>query len=447
MDENNRNDLYSTERPSNTNAARLQTNTNAPVGAQTEVSSTSAPIGAQQNAVQSQYVPPVSQNQQYSPVGAQPGFGNVNASQQVQYVPTMPQYQQYTPVGNGASIAGYANAYPMYTYQKTPQEQEREDIRSAANAGGKLTIAIFVTMIAVAIVIMIVGFFTGIVEDTPSTDDPYMGFTTMGFYLYEGLTSLASIFLPAIIIMSSFRKKNQMKTEDFLPFKPVGGKKLAAIVFGGMAVCMVAQVMAVLLSINFSLVGFNIDEAIDTTLGTNPLDIVMNSICTALIPALVEEFAYRGVVLGALKKYDTNLAIIGSAYLFGMLHGNLAQIPFAFTLGLMLAYVRIKTDSMLPNILIHFGNNFYAVIVSTIGETTPESVSTLIDAAVMVTMVAVGFICIYYLAKSDKSFFKIKSENSYLTFGEKAKVFFTSGTVIASTVILCIESLTVLEML
>lgn len=355
---------------------------------------------------------------------------------------TMPMYGNTNP-----SVMGMTNAYPMYSYQKTPQEIEREKIRQASNAGGKLTISIFITMIAVAVIIIIVGFVTGIMLDTPTTDDPYMGFTPMGFYLYEGLTSLVSIFIPALIIMSSVKKKEKLRTEDILPFSSVGGKKLALIVLGGMSFCMVAQIMAVLLSINFAIFGFDINEAIETTYATKPVDIMMNSICTALIPALVEEFAYRGVVLGALKKYDTSLAIIGSAYLFGMLHGNLAQIPFAFTLGLMLAYVRVKTDSMLPNILIHFGNNFYAVLISTASEVVSDSVSTFMDVIVMIVFLMIGMICIYALSKNDKSFFKLDQDRSDLTFGEKVKTFFSSGTVIASTIILCIETLTVIKMI
>ena len=378
-------------------------------------------------------------SQQFIPQNPQQFYG--------QYQQPQPYNQPYQPYAQ--NYGGVANAYPpIYTYQKSPQEIERDNIRQASNVGGKLTIAIFVTMLAVAVIIMIVGFFSGIVQDTPTTSDPYMGFTPMGFYIYEGLTSLVSIFLPALIIMNSVKKNKQMKTEDFLPFKYIEGKKLAALVFGGMAFCMVAQMMAVILSINFSIIGFDINDAVDTTYGTKPLDVVMNSICTAMIPALVEEFAYRGVVLGALKKYDTNLAIIGSAYLFGMLHGNLAQIPFAFALGIVFAYIRVKTDSMMPNILIHFGNNFYAVIISTIDEVAPDSISTIIDVAIMVMFVAIGFICVYYLTKSDKNFFKLEPEKSTtLNTKEKMKTFFTSGTVIASTIILCIETITVIKML
>ena len=364
------------------------------------------------------------------------------------YAYAQPAYAPRPPYGaapayypNGASVRGSANAFPVFMYQKTPKEIEKDNINRAANVGGKLTIAIIITMLAVGFIVIISGFFAGIIQDMPTIgDDPYMGFTPMGFYLYEGLSSLAGIFIPSIIILFSVKKSENLKIEELLPFKRVGGKRLAAIVFGGMGLCMVAQIMASLLSAGFSLFGFDIESAVDFTMGTKPVDVLMNSICTAVIPALVEEFAYRGVVLGVLKKYDVNLAIFGSAFLFGMLHGNLAQIPFAFVVGIVLAYVRVQSGSMLPNILIHFGNNFYAVIVSTISEVVPENVAAIVDSAVMIVFLLVGFICIYWLTKNDKDFFRLESKQTELTLGEKVKTFFTSGTVIAGTIILCIET-------
>ncbi len=359
-----------------------------------------------------------------------------------------PQYAPYAQYAAPApNYIGSANGYPVF-YRRSPQDIAREDINKAANSGGALTIAIFVSMIVVAIIIVIVGFVAGIVVETPTMgDDPYMGFTQMGFYLYEGLTSLLSILIPTFIVMTAARKKHKLTLEELVPFDKIGGKKLAAIVFAGMGICMIAQMMSTLLSINFSLFGFDVDDAVSMTYGTGTVDIIMNSICTALIPALAEEFAYRGAVLGILKKYDTDLAIIGSAFLFGMLHGNLAQIPFAFVVGLVLGYVRVKTNSMLPNILIHFGNNFYAVIVTTLSQTVSDSVSTMIDCAVMISLMVAAFFGIYCLSKHHSDFFKLDGDRTVLTTKEKYKAFFTSGTVIASTIILCIETVAMVKLI
>ncbi len=368
-------------------------------------------------------------------------------------VPNYPQYAQApvyaggTPYGAGASVMGSANAYPVFSFQKTPQETERDNIKEAAGKGGALSIAVTIAMVVVGIIVGITAFLTGTFTMESDGSDPYMGFTPIGYYTFEGLASMISIFIPSLIILFSMKKKDKLRYEDILPFEKIKGKKLATVVFAGMGVCMIAQIMSAMLSYNFSLFGFDVESAVNTTLGTTGFDLLMNTICTAFIPAIVEEFAFRGVVLGALKKYDVNLAIVGSAFLFGMVHGNLAQIPFAFVVGLVLAYVRVKCDSMLPNILIHFGNNFYAVILMTVSETADGTVTSIVDAAFIITLVIIGLISFYSLAKNDKDFFKTETTRSYLTFGEKLKAFFTSGPVIASTILLCLETLTMVKLL
>ncbi len=341
---------------------------------------------------------------------------------------------------------GYAGGYGYqpYYYMPGPKELEKKEIKKVSGRSGALTITIFIVMFVVAFIVEITALFCGVVEKMPSMEDPYAGFSAAGFYLYEGLTSLISIFIPTLILA----KKSDRSLNKLMPFEKIEGKKLVAIVFGGLSLCMVAQIVSALLGINLGLFGIDIYKNMETHTATGIFDLIMNSVCTALIPALVEEFAYRGLVVGLISEYDEKLAVFASAYLFGMLHGNLVQIPFALIVGFVLGYVRVKTKSMLPGILIHFGNNFYAVLVSTIDETLPEKYQGFPEMAFMLLIIAVGLVALYYLTKNHKEFFEFKeNKKSYLTGGEKIKTFFSTGTVIASTIILCIESVILLELL
>lgn len=353
-------------------------------------------------------------------------------------------YGGYPPYGQPNGYAypqQYTPPAPPYYYQPDPKELERLQLSKDCSRAGVTTITIFIVMFVVAIIIEIIAVFCGVSRDLPDmVNDPYAGFTPMGFYMYEGLTSLLSIFIPCLIIIKGSGKK----LYQVLPFKKIEGKLLASIVMCGMSLCMVAQLMSTLIGINFSLFGIDIYEGLETAAATGILDLIMSTICTAVIPALVEEFAYRGLVVGILKDHDEMLAIFGSAFLFGMLHGNFAQIPFAFVVGLILGYVRVKTDSMLPGILIHFGNNFYAVVITILSEVLPEPYATLVDVAVILVLIVIGFIATNYLVKNYKDFFKIKSKKTYLTYKEKLNTFLKTGTVIASIVILTIMSFVVL---
>lgn len=97
--------------------------------------------------------------------------------------------------------------------------------------------------------------------------------------------------------------------------------------------------------------------------GTEKLAITL--LCSAVFPALIEEFAYRGVVLGIFRRSMSDMsAIIMSAVVFAVIHGNLAQIPFAFGMGLAFALVTVSTKSIWPAIVAHFLNNACSVILS-----------------------------------------------------------------------------------
>lgn len=93
-------------------------------------------------------------------------------------------------------------------------------------------------------------------------------------------------------------------------------------------------------------------------------ELLFSLINIALIPALIEEFAFRGMVLGSLKKYGNIPAILISSLIFALYHGNFVQIPFAFLVGIALGMTFVITDSIWPSVIAHFLNNAYAVFAN-----------------------------------------------------------------------------------
>lgn len=97
---------------------------------------------------------------------------------------------------------------------------------------------------------------------------------------------------------------------------------------------------------------------------STPLELALQVLYVGAIPALVEEIAFRGVALGVLRRYGDKFAIVGSALLFGLLHGNFVQIPFAYFMGLILGYTVVRTGSIVPAMLIHFINNAMSCLIT-----------------------------------------------------------------------------------
>ncbi len=104
-----------------------------------------------------------------------------------------------------------------------------------------------------------------------------------------------------------------------------------------------------------------------------PVKILMAFISTAIVPAVCEEFLYRGCVLSNLLPYGKTTALIGSALLFALMHGNFAQFFYTFVAGLVLGAVYIETGSIWAPTFIHLFNNFNSVIQQVFFEKNGET--------------------------------------------------------------------------
>lgn len=85
------------------------------------------------------------------------------------------------------------------------------------------------------------------------------------------------------------------------------------------------------------------------TLGEQPLVVLLLS--AALLPAIAEELAFRGVVYRLLG--GTRAAVLGQAALFGLVHGSVYRLLPTFALGLALGALRRRTGSVWPGVLAH----------------------------------------------------------------------------------------------
>lgn len=92
-------------------------------------------------------------------------------------------------------------------------------------------------------------------------------------------------------------------------------------------------------------------------------DIVLYFIQVAILPAILEEFVFRGIAVNALRPMGTKFAVVFSAILFGMAHLNPLQSAFATLFGLLLGGVYVATGSVWTCVLLHFFNNAFAVVV------------------------------------------------------------------------------------
>ena len=93
----------------------------------------------------------------------------------------------------------------------------------------------------------------------------------------------------------------------------------------------------------------------DLLKGTN---VWANLVCVVFIAPVMEELVFRKLLCDRVRVYGEGTAILLSGLVFGLFHGNLYQFFYAFAVGLLFAYVYIRTGRVLYSMLLHMCMNF-----------------------------------------------------------------------------------------
>lgn len=100
---------------------------------------------------------------------------------------------------------------------------------------------------------------------------------------------------------------------------------------------------------------------------------------SGLLAPVAEEILFRGFVQRSLRPFGRRFAIFGSAFLFGLFHGNLLQTPYAFLVGLVLGYVAEEYSIPWSMGLHMFNNLILADFLSRILERLPQMAAAFLD--------------------------------------------------------------------
>ncbi|MCQ2400288.1 MAG: CPBP family glutamic-type intramembrane protease, partial [Clostridia bacterium] len=114
--------------------------------------------------------------------------------------------------------------------------------------------------------------------------------------------------------------------------------------------------------INFlkSAVGYTYEEPSLPSL--SPINFILTVITVCVMPALVEETVFRGILSDGLKGGNVWINSTVTGLCFALYHMNPAQTPYQFAVGFLFGYVSTKSGSILPSVVIHFVNNLLIVI-------------------------------------------------------------------------------------
>lgn len=246
-------------------------------------------------------------------------------------------------------------------------------------------------------------------------------------YLYSGMFSVLYFSLSFLLIGAM----TKTRLRDTVAFGRCRIGKALPVIMLGFGVIAVTQYASAYFSAFLSqILGQPVENPLPEY-GTGPMSLVINLVCVGLIPAIMEEFAFRGVILGTTRKFTSDgFAIIVNATLFSMLHGNLHQIPFTFAFGLFLAYMTVYTGSVVPAMIVHGVNNCLSVIVSMATENASGLVQTLVMVSYYVVLLMVGIIGLVIFINGANDPLKLSKERSEDTKTVAANFFSSVGFII-----------------
>jgi sodium transport system permease protein len=98
--------------------------------------------------------------------------------------------------------------------------------------------------------------------------------------------------------------------------------------------------------------------------GIGNLSVFSAVMIIAVLPAIFEEFTFRGVFFEMMeKKFTRTSLILITGLMFGAMHMNIFTMFETGVLGIVMGLLTVYSGSIIPAIIMHFTNNFYSVIV------------------------------------------------------------------------------------
>lgn len=87
-------------------------------------------------------------------------------------------------------------------------------------------------------------------------------------------------------------------------------------------------------------------------------NMILNILYVSIFGPLVEELIFRKILLDKLRRFGDLPAILLTGIAFGLFHMNLSQFLYATVLGILFAYITIRSNTVFYTVILHMMINF-----------------------------------------------------------------------------------------
>lgn len=92
--------------------------------------------------------------------------------------------------------------------------------------------------------------------------------------------------------------------------------------------------------------------------------VLANFLFTVLLAPVIEETLFRKLLIDRVKQFGDLLAVVLSGVMFGLFHGNFSQFFYAAGVGMVFAYVYVRTGRLRYSIAMHMIVNFMGAVLA-----------------------------------------------------------------------------------
>lgn len=340
----------------------------------------------------------------------------------------MSQYY-YNPFGNSSDVnERMENQYLLFNQKK----QEKRDIRAISFTMGCAIIAYLVLQNVLAYLLYYFDLY-----------DLYENSPVFSYSFYVFAVAFLSVLVPFGIMALVNKKRYSYPAIPKTPVKPLNG---AAWIGFGMGCCIIANfAVSYIIAIINTITGRELSQS-EMTEPNSVFSCVLLVICLAVMPGICEELAMRCFSLQLLRKYGKGFAVFAVSIVFGLLHGNVVQFIFAFLVGMVLGFVTVKTDSIVPAMFIHAFNNGMSVVQYIVKYAAGENWANRSTVAVYVFwFVAAIASVVYLLVKKQFKLDKNEKPQTVLSFGERFSAFLFPWMIVPFLSLIVLTVLNALE--
>ncbi len=203
------------------------------------------------------------------------------------------------------------------------------------------------------------------------------------------LIALIIFFLAYLLRGKSLLKKINISLPDKSAYAPVA-------VIGATGQLVTAMILGVLMNVLNLFPEKWVDELNKASGAVTEGSPLLSFFAVVILAPVFEEILCRGLILGTLKKVMPKwYAIVISAAIFGIIHGNPIQFIYATAVGILLGWLYTKYESILVPMLCHLAFNLVSTLV---GYIDPENmVATVILGLVMYASIPLFVLAIIYI--------------------------------------------------